>query len=100
LFAGAAKPGVFQHSALERVKPNSNASVATHSPARCRLALMLAICLSGSAEIFGKETPKPLAPPRLVVQISIDRLRGDLPMRYRERLPKGGFRYLLEEGVH
>jgi len=65
---------------------------------------MLAICLfmpqSGGAEIFGKKTPKPLAPPRLVVQITIDQLRGDLPMRYRERLPKGGFRYLLEEGVH
>jgi len=39
-------------------------------------------------------------PPKLVVQITVDQLRGDLPMRYRERLEPGGFRYLLEQGVH
>ncbi len=38
--------------------------------------------------------------PRLVVQITVDQLRGDLPMRYRDRLGPGGFRYLLEQGVH
>jgi predicted AlkP superfamily pyrophosphatase or phosphodiesterase len=30
----------------------------------------------------------------------VDQLRGDLPMRYRDRLGEGGFRYLLEQGVH
>lgn len=40
------------------------------------------------------------ARPKLVVQITVDQLRGDLPMRYRERLGEGGFRYLLERGVH
>jgi len=38
--------------------------------------------------------------PRLIVQITVDQLRGDLPTRYRDRLGKGGFRYLLEHGVH
>ena len=38
--------------------------------------------------------------PKLVVQITVDQLRGDLPMRYRDRLPEGGFRYLLEQGAH
>jgi predicted AlkP superfamily pyrophosphatase or phosphodiesterase len=38
--------------------------------------------------------------PTLVVQITVDQLRGDLPMRFRDRLGKGGFRYLLEQGVH
>ncbi len=38
--------------------------------------------------------------PKLVVQITVDQLRGDLPMRYRDRLGPGGFRYLLEHGVH
>ena len=33
-------------------------------------------------------------PPRLVLQIIVDALRGDLPGRY------GGFRYLMGEGVH
>ena len=78
------------------------------SLALCRIALMLALCLalpqSSGAEIFEKggnwKPLTPPTPPRLVVLITIDQLRGDLPTRYRERLPKGGFRYLLEEGVH
>ena len=35
--------------------------------------------------------------PDLVLQITIDQLRGDLPMRFKERLGQGGFRYLLEK---
>ena len=37
--------------------------------------------------------------PRLVLQITVDQLRGDLPGRYRDRLGAGGFRYLMEQGV-
>jgi len=37
--------------------------------------------------------------PRLVLQITIDQLRGDLPTRYFDRLGDGGFRYLWENGV-
>ena len=37
--------------------------------------------------------------PRLVLQITVDQLRGDLPGRYLDRMGEGGFRYLLEEGV-
>ncbi len=40
------------------------------------------------------------ARPKLVLQITVDQLRGDLPMRYRDRLGQGGFRHLLEQGVH
>jgi len=43
--------------------------------------------------------PPPEAP-KLVLQITVDQLRGDLPMRYRDRLGPGGFRYLLEQGTH
>ena len=42
--------------------------------------------------------PKSQAP-KLVLQITVDQLRGDLPTRYYDRLGEGGFRYLLEEGV-
>jgi predicted AlkP superfamily pyrophosphatase or phosphodiesterase len=42
----------------------------------------------------------PSEPPRLVLQITVDQLRGDLPMRYRDRLPPGGFRHLFEHGTH
>ena len=38
--------------------------------------------------------------PRLVLQITVDQFRGDLPTRYFDRLGKGGLRYLLEEGIH
>ena len=37
--------------------------------------------------------------PRLVLQITVDQLRGDLPERYLSRMGEGGFRYLLEHGV-
>ncbi len=65
-----------------------------------RFALLVAVCLlvrPSSAELFGSDASEP---PRLVVQITVDQLRGDLPTRYRERLSKGGFRYLLEKGTH
>jgi hypothetical protein len=38
--------------------------------------------------------------PRLILQITVDQLRGDLPTRYLDALGDGGFRYLLEEGIH
>ncbi len=36
---------------------------------------------------------------RLVLQITVDQLRGDLPLRHAEQFGKGGFRYLLEKGI-
>ncbi len=68
---------------------------------RSIFTLAIATCLlvtPASAELFSKAAA-PRAP-KLVVQITVDQLRGDLPMRYRGRLPKGGFRYLLEQGTH
>ena len=38
-------------------------------------------------------------PPRLVLQITVDALRGDLPRRFAHVLGDGGFRYLMEKGV-
>ncbi|MDH3977478.1 MAG: alkaline phosphatase family protein [Gammaproteobacteria bacterium] len=38
-------------------------------------------------------------PPRLVLQITVDQLRGDMPARYLDKMGKGGFRYLLSKGV-
>lgn len=38
--------------------------------------------------------------PRLILQITIDQMRGDFPMRYEDRLGEGGFRYLMERGTH
>jgi predicted AlkP superfamily pyrophosphatase or phosphodiesterase len=44
--------------------------------------------------VLGAETP------RLVLQITVDQLRGDLPTRYRDSFGEGGFRYLFEEGLY
>jgi len=43
--------------------------------------------------------PSNAAAPRLVLQITVDQLRGDLPGRYADRFPPGGFRYLMEKGT-
>ncbi len=37
--------------------------------------------------------------PKLILQITVDALRGDLPTRYYERLGEGGLRYLYESGI-
>ena len=39
------------------------------------------------------------APPKLILQITVDQLRGDLPERFLDQMGAGGFRYLLEQGV-
>ncbi len=57
-----------------------------------------ALCLLLAAAFFG--APALAADkPRLILQITVDQLRGDLPTRYYDRLGEGGFRYLWESGV-
>lgn len=41
----------------------------------------------------------PTLKPRLILQITIDQLRGDFPFRYYDRLPDGGFKYLIDKGT-
>ncbi|WOJ94400.1 alkaline phosphatase family protein [Congregibacter variabilis] len=36
---------------------------------------------------------------RLVLQVTVDQLRGDLPLRHMEQFGSGGFRYLAKHGV-
>jgi len=38
--------------------------------------------------------------PKLILQITVDQMRGDFPMRYADRLGEGGFKYLMEQGTH
>lgn len=44
-------------------------------------------------------SPAPAERPKLVLQITVDQLRGDFPLRFRDRFGEGGFRYLLERGT-
>ncbi|MBW2010823.1 MAG: alkaline phosphatase family protein [Deltaproteobacteria bacterium] len=39
------------------------------------------------------------SPPKLILQITVDQLRGDLPGRYLNRFKNGGFRYLFKKGT-
>jgi predicted AlkP superfamily pyrophosphatase or phosphodiesterase len=39
------------------------------------------------------------AKPRLILQITVDALRSDLPKRYAHMFGEGGFRYLMERGI-
>jgi hypothetical protein len=45
------------------------------------------------------ETAEAPAAPRLVLEITVDQLRGDMPAMVLDRLGPGGFRYLTEKGV-
>jgi len=42
---------------------------------------------------------QPAEPPRLILQITVDQLRGDLIDRYYREFGEGGFRYLLDNGT-
>ena len=61
-----------------------------------RVALPAIVLLGFS--FWGKASAQQQAP-RLVLQITVDQLRGDLVNRYLDRMGEGGFRYLLEKGV-
>jgi predicted AlkP superfamily pyrophosphatase or phosphodiesterase len=57
------------------------------------LALLAALSSTSCAQELSSPDPK------LVLQITVDQLRGDLPTRYYDRLGDGGIRYLWENGV-
>jgi len=50
---------------------------------------------TGTSTTSNQTHPKP----RLILQITVDALRGDLPKRYAHVLGDGGFRYLMEQGI-
>ena len=58
-----------------------------------RLMALIGIFALMPTLLFAKEQP------RLVLQITVDQLRGDLPAKYLDKMGKGGFRYLLDKGV-
>lgn len=62
------------------------------------MVLAVALTVIPLAAIAQDKSVTP-AKPRLILQITVDQLRGDLPMRYEERLGEGGFRYLWEKGT-
>jgi predicted AlkP superfamily pyrophosphatase or phosphodiesterase len=63
-----------------------------------QLASALAAVLAVAAAGFGADAVA-AEKPRLILAITIDGLRGDIPLRYADRFGPGGFRYLMEQGV-
>ncbi len=50
---------------------------------------------------FGLQAQEPNSvKPKLVLQITVDQFRGDLPTRFLDRLGEGGLRYLIENGTY
>jgi len=67
-----------------------------------RVSILPVACLWVMAGIFLLFQNTALAEtekPRLILQITVDQLRGDLPARFLDRMGDGGFRYFLEEGI-
>jgi len=55
--------------------------------------ILLALYLSISSGLFAQEKPK------LILQITVDQLRGDMPTKFMKNMGDGGFRYLKEKGI-
>jgi predicted AlkP superfamily pyrophosphatase or phosphodiesterase len=72
---------------LDRIDGNTDPCGACHDPCP--------VCASGAAA-----NGKSLKKPKLVLQIVVDQLRGDLPLRYLDRFGNKGFRLLFEQGTH
>ena len=62
----------------------------------CVLVMVVALLVTGSATPAGAQSRSQI---KLVLQITVDGLRGDLLNRYGDRFGKGGFRHLLEKGA-
>ena len=59
--------------------------------------LFSVLLLLAAANAHGQGTH--LKSPKLILQITVDQLRGDMPASVYDRSGKGGFRYLYENGV-
>ena len=68
----------------------------------CTITVLIGMtgCAATQHKPVSTTTLRPTAPPRLVLLITVDQLRGDMPTRFLDRLGTGGFRYLLEHGTH
>ena len=69
----------------------------TYRPGRGRASVLAAVALILCSALPSSAQDR--KKPRLVLQITVDQLRGDLPHRYYSEFGEGGFRYLYEKGV-
>ena len=61
--------------------------------------LTMALALLALPGMGQKTKAAPAPTPKLILQITVDQLRGDLPERFMKHMGEGGFRYLKEQGI-
>jgi len=89
-----AKIHLARHSKVtEHFRANAMTTVLKGSSMWLGALAVLAVGLIGDA------TAQERSKPKLILQITVDQLRGDLLARYYDRLGDGGFRYLLNAGT-
>jgi len=66
---------------------------------KIKLTLCFALVLATLSFGLQAQESDPVKP-KLVLQITVDQFRGDLPTRYLDRLGEGGLRYLIEDGTY
>ncbi|KGJ89630.1 alkaline phosphatase family protein [Colwellia psychrerythraea] len=59
----------------------------------------LAVALTTAAVLSCNVAFAKVDKPKLILQITVDQLRGDMPTAYLDKMGEGGFRYLLDEGL-
>jgi predicted AlkP superfamily pyrophosphatase or phosphodiesterase len=68
-----------------------------HQQKKSTFSILVFLCLSlGGVPLVAHAGDQP----KLIVQITVDALRGDLPSRFNHVLGENGFRYLMDEGIH
>ncbi len=60
-----------------------------------KMLLFLALSLLWGSIVFAQNVEKP----KLILQITVDQLRGDLPTKFMKNMGEGGFKYLLKDGI-
>ncbi|WP_299496606.1 alkaline phosphatase family protein [uncultured Shewanella sp.] len=65
----------------------------------CVKILPLILLYSSSTAQANTQNTQTATTPKLILQITVDALRGDLLSRYIKHRAKGGFNYLLNEGI-
>ncbi|WNC66874.1 alkaline phosphatase family protein [Thalassotalea nanhaiensis] len=61
-----------------------------------KLISLALFAITFNSNAFGN---KPIEKPKLIIQITVDQLRGDLMFRYQDRFVGSGFNYLLNNGT-
>ncbi len=62
--------------------------------------IFISLILLGTLLFATEQAPKEAGhKPKLILQITVDQLRGDLPDKFMKQMGKGGFRYLKEQGI-